>query len=311
MEKIIIDEAVSELRTVNDMMRWAVSQFNGAGLFYGHGTDNAWDESVQLILPTLHLPPYISEEIRTARLTRAERQQVAELVARRVEERIPAAYLTNKAWFCGLEFYVDERVIVPRPPIGELIGNRFAPWLNHEPLRVMDLCTGSGCIAIALAQAFPEAEVDAIDISPDALDVTQINIEMYGLEQQVVPMASDLMNDLPAGLTYDLIVSNPPYVDADDMFDLPDEFRHEPELALAAGEDGLILAKRILATAGDRLSEQGILVVEVGNSYVHLQAQYPDVPFTWVEFEQGGHGVFVMTKAQLDACRDQFAAYRS
>ena len=311
MEKIIIDEAVCELRTVNDMMRWAVSQFKGAGLFYGHGTDNAWDESVQLILPTLHLPPYISEEIRTARLTRAERQQVAELVARRVEERIPAAYLTNKAWFCGLEFYVDERVIVPRSPIGELIGNRFAPWLNHEPLRVMDLCTGSGCIAIALAQAFPEAEVDAIDISPDALDVTQINIEMYGLEQQVVPMASDLMNDLPAGLTYDLIVSNPPYVDADDMFDLPDEFRHEPELALAAGEDGLILAKRILATAGDRLSEQGILVVEVGNSYVHLQAQYPDVPFTWVEFEQGGHGVFVMTKAQLDACRDQFAAYRS
>ena len=311
MEKIIIDEAVSELRTVNDMMRWAVSQFNGAGLFYGHGTDNAWDESVQLILPTLHLPPYISEEIRTARLTRAERQQVAELVARRVEERIPAAYLTNKAWFCGLEFYVDERVIVPRSPIGELIGKRFAPWLNHEPLRVMDLCTGSGCIAIALAQAFPEAEVDAIDISPDALDVTQINIEMYGLEQQVVPMASDLMNDLPAGLTYDLIVSNPPYVDADDMFDLPDEFRHEPELALAAGEDGLILAKRILATAGDRLSEQGVLVVEVGNSYVHLQAQYPDVPFTWVEFEQGGHGVFVMTKAQLDACRDQFAAYRS
>ena len=311
MEKIIIDEAVSELRTVNDMMRWAVSQFNAAGLFYGHGTDNAWDEAVQLILPSLHLPPYISEEIRTARLTRAERQQVAELVARRVEERIPAAYLTNKAWFCGLEFYVDERVIVPRSPIGELIGNRFAPWLNHEPLRVMDLCTGSGCIAIALAQAFPEAEVDAIDISPDALDVTQINIDMYGLEQQVVPMASDLMNDLPAGLTYDLIVSNPPYVDADDMFDLPDEFRHEPELALAAGEDGLILAKRILATAGDRLSEQGILVVEVGNSYVHLQAQYPDVPFTWVEFEQGGHGVFVMTKAQLDACRDQFAAYRS
>ena len=311
LEKIIIDEAVSELRTVNDMMRWAVSQFNGAGLFYGHGTDNAWDESVQLILPTLHLPPYISEEIRTARLTRAERQQVAELVARRVEERIPAAYLTNKAWFCGLEFYVDERVIVPRSPIGELIGKRFAPWLAHEPQRVMDLCTGSGCIAIALAQAFPEAEVDAIDISPDALDVTQINIEMYGLEQQVVPMASDLMEALPAGLTYDLIVSNPPYVDAEDMFDLPDEFRHEPELALAAGDDGLILAKRILATAADRLTDGGVLVVEVGNSYVQLQEQYPDVPFTWVEFEQGGHGVFVMTKAQLVACREQFAAYRS
>ena len=311
MEKIIIDEAVSELRTVNDMMRWAVSQFNAAGLFYGHGTDNAWDEAVQLILPSLHLPPYISEEIRTSRLTRSERQHLADLVARRVDERIPAAYLTNKAWFCGLEFYVDERVIVPRSPISELIGKRFAPWLNHEPRRVMDLCTGSGCIAIALAQAFPEAEVDAIDISPDALDVTQINIEMYGLEEQVIPMASDLMDDLPVGLTYDLIVSNPPYVDAEDMFDLPDEFRHEPELALAAGDDGLILAKRILATAAERLSEDGVLVVEVGNSYVHLQQQFPDVPFTWVEFEQGGHGVFVITKAQLDAYGEQFAAYRS
>ena len=311
MEKINIDEAVSELRTVNDMMRWAVSQFNAAGLFYGHGTDNAWDEAVQLILPSLHLPPYISEEIRTSRLTRSERQHLADLVARRVDERIPAAYLTNKAWFCGLEFYVDERVIVPRSPISELIGKRFAPWLNHEPRRVMDLCTGSGCIAIALAQAFPEAEVDAIDISPDALDVTQINIEMYGLEEQVIPMASDLMDDLPVGLTYDLIVSNPPYVDAEDMFDLPDEFRHEPELALAAGDDGLILAKRILATAAERLSEEGVLVVEVGNSYVHLQQQFPDVPFTWVEFEQGGHGVFVITKAQLDAYGEQFAAYRS
>lgn len=311
LEKILIDEAVSELQTVNDMMRWAVSHFNAAGLFYGHGTDNAWDEAVQLILPSLHLPPYISDEIRTARLTRSERQWLADLVARRIDERIPAPYLTNKAWFCGLEFYVDERVIVPRSPIGELIGQRFTPWLQHEPTRIMDLCTGSGCIAIALAQAFPEAEVDAIDISTDALDVTSINIDMYGVEQQVIPMQSDLMNHLPAGDQYDLIVSNPPYVDAEDMFDLPDEFRHEPELALAAGDDGLILAKRILATAGDFLKENGVLVVEVGNSYVHLQQQFPDVPFTWVEFEHGGHGVFVLTKAQLDACADQFADYRS
>lgn len=311
LEKILIDEAVSELQTVNDMMRWAVSHFNAAGLFYGHGTDNAWDEAVQLILPSLHLPPYISDEIRTARLTRSERQWLADLVARRIDERIPAPYLTNKAWFCGLEFYVDERVIVPRSPIGELISQRFTPWLQHEPTRIMDLCTGSGCIAIALAQAFPEAEVDAIDISTDALDVTSINIDMYGVEQQVIPMQSDLMNHLPAGDQYDLIVSNPPYVDAEDMFDLPDEFRHEPELALAAGDDGLILAKRILATAGDFLKENGVLVVEVGNSYVHLQQQFPDVPFTWVEFEHGGHGVFVLTKAQLDACADQFADYRS
>ena len=311
MEKIIIDEAVNELKTVNDLMRWAVSRFNEAGLFYGHGTDNAWDEAVQLLLPALHLPPLISEEIRTARLTRAERQQLVELIARRVAERIPAAYLTNKAWFCGLEFYVDERVIVPRSPIGELINKRFAPWLSQEPTRIMDMCTGSGCIAIALAQAFPEAEVDAIDLSADALDVTQINIDMYGLEQQVIPMQSDLFSALPAGDKYDLIVSNPPYVDAEDMADLPDEFQHEPELALAAGEDGLILAKRILAQAPDFLHEHGVLVVEVGNSYVHLAAQYPDVPFHWVEFEQGGHGVFMMTKAELDAVADRFAAYRS
>jgi len=240
LEKFIIDEAVDELSTVNDMMRWAVSHFNGAGLFYGHGTDNAWDEAVQLILPTLNLTPMLSEEIRAARLTRSERQQVAELVARRVDERIPAPYLTNKAWFCGIEFYVDERVIVPRSPIGELIGNHFAPWLAYEPARIMDLCTGSGCIAIALAREFPEAEVDAIDLSEEALEVTQINIDMYGLEQQVIPIASDLFTALPAGDRYDLIVSNPPYVDAEDLYDMPEEFSHEPELALAAVMTGWI-----------------------------------------------------------------------
>lgn len=311
MEKFIIDEAVDELSTVNDMMRWAVSHFNGAGLFYGHGTDNAWDEAVQLILPTLNLTPMLSEEIRAARLTRSERQQVAELVARRVDERIPAPYLTNKAWFCGIEFYVDERVIVPRSPIGELIGNHFAPWLAYEPARIMDLCTGSGCIAIALAREFPEAEVDAIDLSEEALEVTQLNIDMYGLEQQVIPIASDLFTALPAGDRYDLIVSNPPYVDAEDLYDMPEEFSHEPELALAAGHDGLDLAKRILANAGEFLNEHGLLVVEVGNSCVQLQAQYPQIPFNWVEFEHGGLGVFVMTKAELDKYSEHFAEYRS
>jgi len=311
LEKFIIDEAVDELSTVNDMMRWAVSHFNGAGLFYGHGTDNAWDEAVQLILPTLNLTPMLSEEIRAARLTRSERQQVAELVARRVDERIPAPYLTNKAWFCGIEFYVDERVIVPRSPIGELIGNHFAPWLAYEPARIMDLCTGSGCIAIALAREFPEAEVDAIDLSEEALEVTQINIDMYGLEQQVIPIASDLFTALPAGDRYDLIISNPPYVDAEDLYDMPEEFSHEPELALAAGHDGLDLAKRILANAGEFLNEHGLLVVEVGNSCVQLQAQYPQIPFNWVEFEHGGLGVFVMTKAELDKYSEHFAEYRS
>lgn len=306
MDKLFIDEAVNELRTVNDMMRWAVSCFNEAGLFYGHGTDNGWDEAVQLMLPSLHLPPFISDDIKAARLTRSERQQLAELVARRVAERLPAPYLTNKAWFAGLEFYVDERVIVPRSPIAELIHQRFAPWLQGEPRRIMDLCTGSGCIAIALAYAFPEAEVDALDISVDALNVAEINIEHHGLEARVIPILSDVWQALPEGDQYDLIVSNPPYVDEEDMADLPDEFHHEPELALASGFDGLDLTRQILARAADFLTDDGLLVVEVGNSQVHLSAQYPQVPFTWVEFEQGGHGVFVLTKAQLLAHRDLF-----
>ncbi|GAA4495352.1 50S ribosomal protein L3 N(5)-glutamine methyltransferase [Pseudaeromonas paramecii] len=306
MDKLFIDEAVSELRTVNDMMRWAVSCFNEAGLFYGHGTDNGWDEAVQLMLPSLHLPPFISDDIKAARLTRSERQLLAELVARRVEERLPAPYLTNKAWFAGLEFYVDERVIVPRSPIAELIAQRFTPWLQGEPRRIMDLCTGSGCIAIALAYAFPEAEVDALDISVDALNVAEINIQHHGLEERVIPIVSDVWQALPAGDQYDLIVSNPPYVDEEDMADLPDEFHHEPELALASGFDGLDLTRQILARAADFLTDDGLLVVEVGNSQVHLSAQYPQVPFTWVEFEQGGHGVFVLTKAQLLAHRDLF-----
>lgn len=306
MDKLFIDEAVSELRTVNDMMRWAVSCFNEAGLFYGHGTDNGWDEAVQLMLPSLHLPPLISDDIKAARLTRSERQLLAERVARRVEERLPAPYLTNKAWFAGLEFYVDERVIVPRSPIAELIARRFTPWLQSEPRRIMDLCTGSGCIAIALAYAFPEAEVDALDISVDALNVAEINIQHHGLEERVIPIVSDVWQALPAGDQYDLIVSNPPYVDEEDMADLPDEFHHEPELALASGFDGLDLTRQILAKAADFLTDDGLLVVEVGNSQVHLSAQYPQVPFTWVEFEQGGHGVFVLTKAQLLAHRDLF-----
>ena len=218
----------------------------------------------------------------------------------RIEHRVPAPYLTNKAWFAGYEFYVDERVLIPRSPIGELINKRFAPWLQHEPTRIMDLCTGSGCIAIAMAHAFPAAEVDALDLSPDALAVCEMNIDMHGMSGQVVPICSDLFDALPKGDKYDLIVSNPPYVDAEDMSDLPDEFRHEPELALAAGHDGLDLVRRILAEAGALLNENGVLIVEVGNSMVHMDTLYPEVKFEWIKFEHGGDGVFVLTKAQLD-----------
>ncbi|EEX36679.1 hypothetical adenine-specific methylase yfcB [Vibrio metschnikovii CIP 69.14] len=232
-----------------------------------------------------------------------------ERVIKRINERTPIAYLTNKAWFCGLEFFVDERVLVPRSPIGELIQAQFSPWLLDEPTRIMDLCTGSGCIAIACAYAFPEAEVDAIDISADALQVAEQNIQDHGLEQQVFPIRSDLFRDLPKE-QYDIIVTNPPYVDQEDMNSLPDEFKHEPELGLAAGTDGLKLARRILANAPHYLTDNGILVCEVGNSMIHLVDQYPNIPFTWLEFENGGHGVFLLTKQQLLDCAEEFSLYR-
>ncbi|MGF1688436.1 50S ribosomal protein L3 N(5)-glutamine methyltransferase [Photobacterium japonica] len=309
MDKIFVDEAVNELHTLQDMLRWTVSRFNAAGLFYGHGTDNAWDEAVQLVLPTLYLPLDVPSDVRGSRLTSSERLRIVERVIRRINERTPVAYLTNKAWFCGMEFFVDERVLVPRSPIGELIDNDFEPFLKERPTRIMDLCTGSGCIGIACAHAFPEAEVDLVDISVDALAVAEQNIQDHGLEQQVIPLRSDLLRDVPKD-KYDLIVTNPPYVDQEDMDSLPDEFRHEPELGLAAGFDGLDLVRRILANAPDYLKEDGVLICEVGNSMIHMEDQYPHIPFTWIEFENGGHGVFMMTREQLVECQDEFAAFR-
>ncbi|AEH32634.1 50S ribosomal protein L3 N(5)-glutamine methyltransferase [Vibrio anguillarum] len=308
MDKIFVEEAVSELHTLQDMIRWTVSRFNAANLFYGHGTDNAWDEAVQLILPTLYLPIDVPPHVLNSRLTGSERLRIVERVIKRINERTPIAYLTNKAWFCGLEFYVDERVLVPRSPIGELIEAQFQPWLIDEPVRIMDLCTGSGCIAIACAHAFPDAEVDAIDISTDALQVAEQNIQDHGMEQQVFPIRSDLFRDLPKE-KYDLIVSNPPYVDQEDMNSLPKEFKHEPELGLAAGTDGLKLVRRILANAAGYLTDNGILICEVGNSMVHMMNQYDHIPFTWLEFENGGHGVFMLTRQQLVDCASDFALY--
>ncbi|KQN55052.1 50S ribosomal protein L3 N(5)-glutamine methyltransferase [Erwinia sp. E602] len=309
MDKIFVDEAVSELHTIQDMLRWSVSRFSAAEIWFGHGTDNPWDEAVQLVLPTLYLPLDIPEQMYRARLTSSERQRIVERVIRRVNDRIPVAYLTNKAWFCGHEFYVDERVLVPRSPIGELINGQFAGIISGQPQHILDMCTGSGCIAIACAYAFPEAEVDAVDISTDALAITEQNIAAHGLDHQVTPIRADLFRELPK-TQYDLIVTNPPYVDAEDMDDLPDEFRHEPELGLAAGSDGLKLVRRILACAPDYLTAEGVLVCEVGNSMVHMIDQYPDVPFTWLEFENGGDGVFMLTRDQIVAAQHHFKIYK-
>ncbi|MBU2897321.1 50S ribosomal protein L3 N(5)-glutamine methyltransferase [Vibrio hepatarius] len=309
MDKIFVEEAVSELHTLQDMIRWTVSRFNAANLFYGHGTDNAWDEALQLILPTLYLPIDVPPHALNSRLTSSERLRVVERVVKRINERTPTAYLTNRAWFCGLDFFVDERVLIPRSPIGELIQAEFQPWLIEEPTRIMDLCTGSGCIAIACAYAFPEAEVDAIDISSDALQVAERNVQDHGMEQQVFPIRSDLFRDLTKE-NYDLIVSNPPYVDEEDMNCLPDEFTHEPELGLAAGTDGLKLVRRIIANAPDYLTEKGILICEVGNSMVHMTDQYSHIPFTWIEFENGGHGVFMLTREQLLEHAAEFSIYK-
>lgn len=308
MDQIYNEETVQELFSVRDLLRFAMSRFNEAGIFYGHGTDNAWDEALQLILPSLHLPLDIPPHLLDSRLTIPERQQLLTLIEQRVNERTPVAYLTNSAWFCGLNFYVDERVLVPRSPIGELIEDAFAPMLTHEPSHILDLCTGSACIAIACAYAFPGAEIDAVDISSDALEVAEMNIEQHGLENQVTPIRSDLTKDL-IETQYDFIVTNPPYVDQEDMDALPAEFLHEPELGLTAGFDGLDLVRRILANAPRYLKEEGFLVCEVGNSMLHLEAQYPEIPFTWLEFERGGHGVFMLTKSQLEDCAGTFSDY--
>ncbi len=311
LDKIFVDEAVAELRTVGDMLRWAVSRFNDANIYYGHGTDNAWDEAIALVFHALHLPEEIGQQVIHSNLTSSEKHKIVELIIRRVQERLPVPYLTHEARFAGLSFYVDERVLVPRSPIAEMIAERFSPWLYNQSVnRVLDLCTGSGCIAIACAYEFDEAEVDALDISTDALDVAQINIESLGVMDRVFAMESDLFSAIPKGPQYDLIVTNPPYVDAEDIDDMPQEYRHEPELGLASGHDGLDLTKRILANAADYLTPNGILVVEVGNSMVHLSEQFPQVPFSWVEFQHGGDGVFVLTYEQLQAHRNLFKAYQ-
>lgn len=296
------------LRTVNDLIRWGASRFGEAGLSFGHGTDNAVDEAAQLVLHALHLPPELPNSLYGAALTEAEVRKVVRLLERRINERKPAAYLTGEAWFCGLPFFVDERVLVPRSPIAELIASGFEPWLAPGQVsRVLDLCTGSGCIAVACAYAFPDAVVEASDLSADALEVARLNVERHGLEDVIHLVKSDLFDALD-GARYDLIVTNPPYVDAEEMDALTDEYRHEPALGLQAGADGLDFALRILVDALPHLEDDGVLVCEVGASMPALMDLLPSVPLQWVEFEHGGDGVFVIDRATLGSHQDTIRA---
>lgn len=291
--------AVDELASAADLIRWGASRFEEHGLCYAHGTDNAVDEATELVRYALWLEPGIADELLSARLTRVEREQAVELLRRRIVERCPAPYLTHRAWFAGLRFYVDERVLVPRSPIAEWIERGFEPWLVAENVtRVLDLGTGSGCIAIACAAAFPAASIDAVDTSPDALAVALHNVEAHRVAERVRVIGSDLYAELGTRL-YDLIVSNPPYVDAREMAALPPEHRHEPRAALASGADGLDCVRRILAGAPAHLAADGVLVVEVGASRVALEAAFPELPLVWLELARGGENVFLLTANDL------------
>lgn len=301
-----IKEAFQHLYTVGDLLRWGESKLNEHQVFLGHGTDNTHDEALALLLYVLHLPWHSDPKMLSARLLPSEKQQFLTLLEQRINARIPTPYLIGEAWFCGLPFVVDERVLIPRSPLGELVEAQFAPWIQEPEanLRVLDLCTGSGCIAIASAYALPNALVDAIDISVDALAVCEINIAKHGMEERVFPLLGDGLS--VAQGPYDLIVSNPPYVDAEEMANLPNEYRHEPELALASGVDGLDFTRDLLAHAAEHLSHKGVLIVEVGYSWPAVAAQWPEVPFLWLEFERGGEGAFMLSRQQLLEYRHAF-----
>jgi ribosomal protein L3 glutamine methyltransferase len=291
---------IDDLHTVRDYLRYACSRFSASPLYFGHGTDNVWDEAVQLVMRSLNLPLENNTLFLDARLVREERQLLNERIDRRINERVPLAYLVGEAWFMGMPFHVDERVLVPRSPLGELLENGLQPWLGDHPVhRVLDLCTGSGCIGIGAASVFEEASVDLSDISPEALEVAAANIELHGVASRVRTVQSDVFDGIDG--RYDVILSNPPYVDEEDLADMPEEYHHEPALGLAAGPDGLDIAHRILNSAADHLAPGGLLIVEVGNSWPALDSAYPGLPFTWLDFEKGGDGVFLLTAEELNA----------
>ena len=295
---------IADLVTLRDWLRYAVTRFGEAGLAFGHGTTNAYDEAAYLLLHILHLPLDRLEPFLDARLTQPERVRVAEFMERRIDQRVPAAYLTHEAWLGEFRFYVDQRVIIPRSFIAELLPDGLAPYVGEadEVRAILDLCTGSGCLAILLAHAYPGAEIDAVDISSDALAVAQRNVSDYGLADRINLIRSDMFANL-SEKTYDLIISNPPYVTALAMATLPPEYRHEPALALAAGEDGLDAVRTILKEAPRFLEPGGILVVEVGHNRAAVELAFPRLPFVWLETEGSSEGVFLHTREELVAGR--------
>lgn len=290
--------AIRDLHTIKDFIRWSYSRFRKADVFYGHGTDNAWDEALQLVLGSLSLPPDFDSNLMDCALTIDEKKRILILLDKRINKRIPLPYLLGEAWFMGLPFKVTEDTLIPRSPIVSLLANEFQPWLERQPETILDMCTGSGCLGITAALAFEHAHVDVSDISEKALDVARENIVLHQVQDQVKAIHSDMFDSL-TGRKYDLIICNPPYVDAEDYESAPVEFKHEPQLALTSGDDGLDFTRRFLQQVTHYLEDDGIVVYEVGNSEVALQAAYPNVPFVWVELEQGGNGVFVISKTEL------------
>jgi ribosomal protein L3 glutamine methyltransferase len=291
----------TELLTLRDLLRWSISRFHAAGLVFGHGSDNAWDEAAYLLLHGLHLPPDTLDPFLDARLLERERQRCVDLIHERINTRKPAAYLTGEAWLQGERFLVDERVIVPRSPISELLAEGLAPWIDDPDAveQALDLCTGSGCLAILTAHAFGNAVVDAVDVSADALAVAQSNIELHGLRDRVRALRSDLLAQVPPDRRYDLIVCNPPYVNEQSMRALPPEYRHEPRLALAGGDDGMDLVRRILADAPRFMAPEGLLVLEIGHERAHFEAAFPELDPVWLDTADTTDQILLLRRAQL------------
>ena len=303
-------DIINNLHTINDYIRWSISEMTTKNAYFGHGSESVWDEAVHLVLSALNIHHDIDNNMTFSRLLTKEKDIIIDYVYKRAYQRKPLAYILNKAWFADMEFDIDERVIIPRSPLAELIRNDFSPWINdHSSVNnVLDLCTGSGCIGIACANTFENAKITLVDISTDALDVANHNIKKHSLNDRVQAINSNLFNNLN-GKKFDLIISNPPYVDIKDLTSMPQEYHHEPKLALEAGNDGLDLAKRIILEADKYLTENGTLIVEVGNSQYALMDLCTDIPFTWLSFKDGGDGVFLLTYKELVKYKALFEKY--